>query len=127
MIDIYDEEIEYNKKVCPRIPKDAPRHKEFATIQIIRNELQESLNLEIDKEYNTSKYISVFASQLILIKNLNQYIVRNAIQKTPKMMSLLRVGQMDKDYLPKAEELFIAKAITNCTNKWSGILNKNYC
>ena len=68
MIAIYDEEIEFNKKVCPGIPKDAPRHKEFATIQIIRNELQESLNLEIDKEYNDSKYISVFASQLIFNK-----------------------------------------------------------
>ncbi len=27
--------------------------------------MQESLNLEIDKEYNLSKYISVFASRLI--------------------------------------------------------------
>ncbi len=67
-IAVYNAEIKYNKEICSTLPEDAPRHKEFETIQLIKNELTENLALKRDIEFNTPEYIDVFVSKLIFDK-----------------------------------------------------------
>lgn len=67
-IAIYNAQIEYNKGICQTLPEDAPRHKEFESIQIIKNELTESSALKRDIEFKTPEYIDVFVSKLIFDK-----------------------------------------------------------
>ncbi|MGG5210881.1 hypothetical protein ACQWU4_18325 [Chryseobacterium sp. MIQD13] len=72
LIEIYDEEINYYKKFCKNLPKDAPRHTEYNSILNIRSELVEALNhnKNLDFKDNTN-YIASFSQKAI---RKNEYI-----------------------------------------------------
>ena len=66
LIDIYASEIEFNKKICPTLPDDAPRHKEFREITKLSNELKDCVAKNLDKEFNHAEYIDVFCTPILL-------------------------------------------------------------